>query len=65
MCAILGICGEGTEYTEASQALEKTHSRGPDDSRILNTGKGWLGFNRLSIMGLTEAGMQPFAYGHQ
>nr|MCR5160323.1 asparagine synthase B [Lachnospiraceae bacterium] len=30
---------------------------------IVNTGNGWLGFNRLSIMGLTKEGMQPFIYG--
>ncbi|MGN0989619.1 MAG: asparagine synthase B, partial [Eubacteriales bacterium] len=30
------------------------------DSRIVDTGKGLLGFHRLAIMGLTETGMQPF-----
>ena len=29
-------------------------------SRIMDTGSGWLCFHRLAIMGLTEAGMQPF-----
>ncbi len=38
----------------------RTKSRGPDDSRIIDTGKGVLGFHRLSIMGLTPSGMQPF-----
>ncbi len=38
----------------------ETVSRGPDDSRIVKTGKGLLGFHRLSIMGLTASGMQPF-----
>ena len=28
--------------------------------KIIDTGSGLLGFQRLSIMGLTEAGMQPF-----
>ena len=41
--------------------FQRTVSRGPDDSRIVDTGKGLLGFHRLSIMGLTSAGMQPFA----
>ena len=62
MCSILGICGKGTGYEEVKEALAKTVSRGPDASRTLDTGNGWLGFNRLSIMGLTEAGMQPFLY---
>ena len=61
MCSIIGCCGTGVGYEELKGALEKTHSRGPDATRIVNTGNGWLGFNRLSIMGLTEEGMQPFA----
>ncbi len=35
-------------------------SRGPDDSRIMAAGDGLMGFQRLSIMGLTPDGMQPF-----
>ncbi|MCM1027242.1 MAG: asparagine synthase B [Roseburia sp.] len=65
MCSIFGFCGKDGDYVEIRQALEKTRSRGPDASRLLSTGKGWLGFNRLSIMGLTEAGMQPFVYGQK
>ena len=33
---------------------------GPDDSPIADAGNGFLGFHRLSIMGLTPEGMQPF-----
>ena len=62
MCSIAGICGQEGGYNMLHKALEKTHSRGPDDMRIINTGNGWLGFNRLSIMGLSDAGMQPFIY---
>ena len=64
MCSILAYCGNNGNYTEISKALRKTVSRGPDAVRIVNAGNGWLGFNRLSIMGLTEEGMQPFAYGN-
>ena len=32
----------------------ETVSRGPDDSRIVDTGHGLLGFHRLAIMGLTD-----------
>ena len=60
MCSIIGICGEELEYRQIEKALEQTHSRGPDARRIYRTGSGWLGFNRLSIMGLSEEGMQPF-----
>lgn len=62
MCSILGICEAGVELKDVMAALEKTHSRGPDARRIVNVGDGWLGFNRLSIMGLTDDGMQPFVY---
>lgn len=63
MCSIFGFCGTDIRYETVKTALSKTHSRGPDASRVVNTGNGWLGFNRLSIMGLTDAGMQPFLYG--
>ena len=63
MCSIFGFCGTDIRYETVKTALSKTHSRGPDASSVVNTGNGWLGFNRLSIMGLTDAGMQPFLYG--
>ena len=64
MCSILGCTGKGAGYQNVKDALYQTKSRGPDDTRILSLEKGWLGFNRLSIMGLTEEGMQPFANGN-
>ena len=64
MCSVFGFCGSSGEYIEIQTALLETRTRGPDDSRIINTGNGWIGFNRLSIMGLTENGMQPFVYGN-
>ena len=64
MCSVFGFCGSSGEYIEIQKALLETRTRGPDDSRIINTGNGWIGFNRLSIMGLTENGMQPFVYGN-
>ncbi len=61
MCSIMGYCGEGAVLEEFRKGFERTHSRGPDDRRIIDTGKGLLGFQRLSIMGLTPEGMQPFS----
>ncbi len=66
MCSILGYCGK-TDYQKMSfdefkEALSKTKTRGPDVSRIIKTESGYLGFNRLSIMGLTTNGMQPFVF---
>ncbi len=60
MCSIMGFCGHGATLELFKKGFEKTISRGPDDSRIIDTGKGFLGFHRLAIMGLTEEGMQPF-----
>ena len=45
---------------EFEEAFSTTISRGPDMQKILRAGDAVLGFQRLSIMGLTEAGMQPF-----
>ena len=62
MCSILGFCGAGGDYGAIREALSQTASRGPDQTRLLKLDNGWLGFNRLSIMGLTPEGMQPFLY---
>ncbi len=61
MCSIMGYCGSGADIDLFRKGFDRTVSRGPDDSRIVDTGKGLLGFHRLSIMGLTPAGMQPFS----
>ena len=62
MCSIMGYCGSGLSYEEFKQHFDATKSRGPDDSRIIDTGMGLIGFHRLSIMGLSPEGMQPFEY---
>lgn len=61
MCSVFGFCGEVSDEAAVKSAFYKTKSRGPDDSRIVCAGKGILGFHRLSIMGLTAHGMQPFS----
>lgn len=63
MCSIIGFCGSGVTFDLFKECFDKTKSRGPDDSRITDTGKGLLGFHRLAIMGLTPDGMQPFKFG--
>ncbi len=60
MCSIMGYCGSEVDEEEFLKGFKETISRGPDDSRVIDTGKGRLGFHRLSIMGLTPEGMQPF-----
>ncbi len=60
MCSIMGYLGKGIGLEEFEEHFEKTKSRGPDDTRIVDLGSGIFGFHRLSIMGLTPEGMQPF-----
>lgn len=60
MCSIMGYCGSGVDFEVFKENFDNTISRGPDDSRVIETGKGLLGFHRLAIMGLHPEGMQPF-----
>lgn len=65
MCSIIGYIGANLSEEEVRSYFERTVSRGPDMTRILNLGNGFLGFHRLAIMGLNESGMQPFsAFGN-
>ncbi len=61
MCTIMGFSQKTLTRQEIVPFLDRTASRGPDMSQIVETPSGWLCFQRLSIMGLTEAGMQPFS----
>ena len=56
----MGYCGPVVDLDKFKEGFQRTISRGPDDSRIVDTGNGLLGFHRLAIMGLTPSGMQPF-----
>ncbi|MBP3379978.1 MAG: asparagine synthase B [Ruminococcus sp.] len=63
MCTIMGFCGKSADSEGmrcVTEGLEATISRGPDDCRIIDLNDGVMGFQRLSIMGLTPEGMQPF-----
>ena len=65
MCAMIGYIGSHLSEKEVQKYFDRTVSRGPDMTRILNLGNGFLGFHRLAIMGLNENGMQPFsAFGN-
>ena len=63
MCSILGCCGPVRDWAAFQTGFDRTLSRGPDESRMLEVGGGALAFHRLAIMGLTESGMQPFRLG--
>ena len=63
MCSIMGYCGKSADLAKFKEGFQRTVSRGPDASKIIDTGCGFLGFHRLAIMGLTPSGMQPFRLG--
>ena len=58
-----GFSTKKLDKSEIPAYFDRTVSRGPDMSRIIETPSGYLCFHRLAIMGLTEAGMQPFQLG--
>ncbi len=63
MCSILTYTDIKQTEQQIDQMLEKMANRGPDMRRTLKVSGGWMGFNRLSIMGPDESGMQPFVRG--
>lgn len=63
MCTIFSYSGHVIGEKEIQTFLERTKSRGPDDERIISPQPSlFLAFQRLSIMGPDERGMQPFEY---
>ena len=40
MCTIMCYCTPKADYSRFAGGLSRTHSRGPDDERILDTGNG-------------------------
>lgn len=56
----MGYCGKTATMEAFQLGFGQTVSRGPDDSKIIDTGNGLVGFHRLAIMGLHPEGMQPF-----
>ncbi len=61
MCGIVGaVLAEGVSAS-IEDAIRQLHHRGPDDQGSWSEGGTRLGFTRLSIIDLTEAGHQPMA----
>lgn len=59
MCGILFVEGP-IDATVFEVHFNKLKHRGPDQQQQAVTKRGTFGFHRLSIMDLSEAGMQPF-----
>ena len=60
MCSIMALSKCHIGMKDFEEAFSKTISRGPDMQKVITVSDSVLGFQRLSIMGLTDAGMQPF-----
>jgi asparagine synthase (glutamine-hydrolysing) len=61
MCGIFGAVGNQLpSRLEVMQCLKKIEHRGPDGFKISYSERCVFGFARLSILDLTEAGLQPF-----
>ncbi|MCR5278001.1 MAG: asparagine synthase B [Lachnospiraceae bacterium] len=63
MCSIFAYEGHSLTKDDLKPYIDRTISRGPDMERIEDIPCGVMGFQRLSIMGLTPEGMQPFTLG--
>lgn len=59
MCGIMYYSGKEAELLGFEKSFERIVYRGPDSTEILKD-KGVWGFHRLSIMDLSNSGMQPF-----
>ncbi len=58
----MGYLGDTLTKEDLKPYFDRTVSRGPDMQRFITTQGAVLGFERLSIMGLSEEGMQPFEH---
>ncbi len=61
MCSIIGYLSL-RDFDKFKEGFDKVTSRGPDMERLFEFSNARLGFKRLAIMGIDEAGMQPFTY---
>ena len=59
----MGYCGPVVDLDKFKEGFQRTISRGPDDSRIVDTGNGLLGFHRLAIMGINTVRNAAFPIG--
>ena len=62
MCAILTYARPDVSEDYFEKMLMKTQSRGPDMTDYIKLKGGYMGFNRLAIMGPEPTGMQPFTH---
>ena len=61
MCSIIGYEGRDITLQQLDAAFSLSYMRGPDARCLQTLAGGYIGFNRLAIMGLSSLGMQPFS----
>jgi len=61
MCGITGAVLAGSGEVRIAEAVACLEHRGPDQSAVWSEGEARLGFRRLAIIDLSEAGHQPMA----
>ena len=59
MCGIVGIVGGNSCPPNFERARDLMVHRGPDDAGLVKLGAACLGFRRLAILDLSDAGSQP------
>ncbi len=59
MCSIMGYCGSVVDLDKFKEGFQRTISRGPDDSRIVDTGNGLLWISQTGHYGINTVRMQP------
>lgn len=64
MCGILVVQSEDMNKQRLQKALDAASYRGPDDQELVIKKGIAYGFNRLSIMDLSDHGNQPFEYNN-
>ena len=63
MCGIFAFKGKSLSKEELNKSFQKIQYRGPDQSKFIQIDDLFMmGFHRLAIMDLTDAGMQPFIF---
>ena len=64
MCGLIFCYKTSADEKVFKKALSSLSHRGPDDERLKNLDKVYLGFSRLAIMDLSHNGDQPFEFNH-
>ena len=64
MCGIWCRIGSNNDPQDPTPWVKQLEARGPEGTRIININETvTMGFTRLAINGLTDAGMQPYTKG--